>query len=256
MVVEWRKNMAKITAITNQKGGVGKTTTAQALAEGLRNRGRSVLLVDLDPQSNLTYSMGAVMREGTPTAYDVMKGAAAASEAIQSTKNGDILPGSLLLSAADREFNKAASVLIIKKALAPVADQYDHIIIDTPPALNVLTENAYTAADELIITMNAGAFSMQAVLQLYSTIGDVRELGNPDLEIAGILLCKYSERTTISKDLREQIMDLAEQIGTKLYNTTIRQAVVVEEAQLTRTNLGSYAPTSNPAKDYEAFTAE
>lgn len=248
--------MAKITAISNQKGGVGKTTTVQALAAGLRAAGQSVLLIDLDPQSNLSFAMGADISDGTPSIYEVMKGSVSAEEVIQQTENGEIMPASLLLSAAELEFNKTGREHIIEKAIAPIVEQYDQIIIDTPPALNVLTENAYTAADQVIITMNADAFSVQGALQLAGMINDCKEYTNPDLQIGGILICKYSDRTNVNKAIREQIEALAAKLGTKVYKTTIRESVVVKEAQTMHQNLQSYAAGSNPAKDYEEFVAE
>lgn len=248
--------MARITAISNQKGGVGKTTTAQALATGLRNRGQRVLLVDLDPQGNLSFSMAAATPDGSLSVYDLMKGEAKAQEVIQRTAQGEIIPSTLLLSGADREFNQIGREHILDKVLAPVSGLYDHIIIDTPPALNVLTENAYTAADQVIVTMNADAYSVQGVLQLYEMIKTAREYTNQDLTLAGILICRYKGQTTIGKALRDQIDQLAQQLETKAYKTAIREGVAVTEAQASQKNLQDYAPGSNPAQDYEAFVEE
>ncbi len=248
--------MAMITAISNQKGGVGKTSTAQALACGLRKRGQRVLLVDLDPQSNLSFSMGADTTDGTPTIYECMKGKADPADVIQETDNGDIIPASLLLSAAELEFNRTGREHILEKLMAAVREKYDHIIIDTPPALNVLTENAYTAADQVIVTMEATAYSVQGVLQLFQMIENIKEFTNPELILAGILICRYKGQTTIAKDLRDQIGALASQLQTKAYATVIREGVTVTEAQAAMQNLQEYAPQSNPAIDYEAFVDE
>ena len=248
--------MAMITAISNQKGGVGKTSTAQALACGLRKRGQRVLLVDLDPQTNLSYSMGADTKDGTPSIYDCITKGAKLADVIQETDNGDIVPSSLMLSAAETILTGTGRSHILKKILEPIREEYDHIIIDTPPALNVLTENAYTAADQVIVTMEPTAYSVQGVLQLFGMIQDVQEYTNRELQLAGILICRYKGQTTIAKELREQIGLLAENLGTTAYETVIREGVSVMEAQTAKLNLQEYAPQSNPAIDYEAFVDE
>lgn len=248
--------MAQVTAISNQKGGVGKTTTAQALACGIRKRGGRVLLVDLDPQGNLSFAMGANVGDGIPSIYECMKGSAKASDVLQKTENGDIIPANLTLSGAEVEFNQIGREHILKKILAPLQDEYDHIIIDCPPALNILTGNAYTAADNIIVTMEASAYSLQGLMQLYGRISVIREFYNHDLKFAGVLICRYKGQTTIGKDLRETIGQIAEKMETRLFNTVIRESVAVQEAQFVKKNLQEYAPTSNPAEDYEQFTKE
>lgn len=248
--------MAIITAISNQKGGVGKTTTAQALACGIRKRGQRVLLVDLDPQANLTYSMGATIEEGEPSVYECMIGEAEVTQVIRKNENGEILPSSLSLSGIERKLNSMGRAHVLRKLLEPIRSNYDHIIIDTPPALNVMTENAYTAADQVIVTLEASAYSVQGVFQLYGMIEEAQEYTNKGLKLAGVLICRYKGQTTIGKGIRDQIEQLAEQLGTTAYETVIREGVAVQEAQAVKANLQEYAPQSNQAKDYEAFVEE
>lgn len=247
----------KITTITNQKGGVGKSTTAAALGAELKRRGLRVLLVDLDPQGNLSYIVGADNGDEALTSYQVIKKDCKAEDAIQSTASGDIIPANVLLAAAEQEL-----ILLqgreqrLKRALAPLAGRYDHAIIDTPPSLGVLTTNAYTAADRLIIPTLADTVSVQGVLQLFETFEGVREYYNPGLKLSGILLTRYSDRKNIQKHMSETIEKLAEQIGTKVYTTRIRDAVAISEAQAQGAPLSEYAPGANVTKDYAAFADE
>ena len=134
--------MQNAIAITNQKGGVGKSTTAQALAVGLKLRGFNVLAVDMDPQGNLSYGMGAANGDEVLTVYDLMKGTATAAEVIQHTEQGDVIPSNVLLSGAELEFNRTGREHKLERALRDVAGNYDYIVIDTPPSLGVLTANA------------------------------------------------------------------------------------------------------------------
>ena len=149
-----------VIAITNQKGGVGKTTTAAALLTGLHRRGAAVLGVDMDPQGSLGFSLGLDIEHCT-TIYDVFRGQAEPEQAIVRTDTCDILPSNILLSGAELEFNRPGREFLLKTALSKVEDQYDYIIIDTPPALSLLTVNAYVATDSLIIPMSPEILSLQ-----------------------------------------------------------------------------------------------
>ena len=153
-----------VIAITNQKGGVGKTTTAAALLTGLHRRGAAVLGVDMDPQGSLGFSLGLDIEHCT-TIYDVFRGQAEPEQAIVRTDTCDILPSNILLSGAELEFNRPGREFLLKTALSKVEDQYDYIIIDTPPALSLLTVNAYVATDSLIIPMSPEILSLLGVSQ-------------------------------------------------------------------------------------------
>lgn len=248
--------MKKTITITNQKGGVGKSTTAQALAAGLKLKGLRVLAVDLDPQGNLSFGMGAEVTDETPTIYETLKGSAAIEDVIQHTDQGDVIPSNILLSGAELEFTKTGREFKLRKALQPIAENYDHIIIDTPPSLGILTVNAYTAADVLIIPTLADMYSLQGITQLFDVVGGVREYCNPDLKVDGILLTKYTPRTVINRDMKSNIEELASCIGSRVYATTIRESVAVKESQASQASIQDYSPRSTVAQDYTAFIDE
>ena len=244
----------EIITVANQKGGVGKSTTVHALGRGLSLQGRRVLFVDLDPQGNLSYSMQAT-RSNT-TAYELITGRAAAADTIQRTPQGDLIPASPLLSGADIELHRVGKEYRLKEALQPIRADYDFILIDTPPALGILTINALAASDSVIVTAQADIFSLQGIGQLSATIDAVRTYCNPALIIKGVLLTRHSSRAVLSRDLTEMITDTAAQLNTTVYKTVIRECIALKEAQASRQDIFNYAPRSNAATDYTAFIEE
>lgn len=246
--------MKQIIAITNQKGGVGKSTTAYALGAAYRKQGGRVLYIDLDAQGSLSYAMGA--KAGGHTVLDVLTNRVRSSQAVQATPGGDLLPYDPALSGADLLLDMAGKEYRLREALEPILAAYDWIVIDTPPSLGVLTVNALAACTWVLIPAQADVYSLQGIGQLYSTIRAVKTHCNPSLIIKGILLTEYSSRTILSRDLATLIGKAAEGIGTTLLKTTIRQNVALKEAQALRTDIYSYAPKSNAAKDYRALLAE
>ncbi|MDD3525281.1 MAG: ParA family protein [Bacteroidia bacterium] len=246
--------MKQIIAITNQKGGVGKSTTAQALGAGYRQRGFSVLFIDLDAQGNLSYTLGA--SAGGYTILEVLSKEIKASQAIQGTPSGDLIAYSPALSGADLLLGQTGKEYRLREAIQPILDKYDYIILDTPPALGILTVNALTACTWAIIPAQADTYSLQGIGQLYSTIEAVRRYCNPSLVIRGILLTRHSNRTILSRDIAELMEKAAKEIGTTLFTTTIRQNIAVKEAQSYRQDIFSYAPKSNAAIDYRDLIEE
>lgn len=246
----------KTVVFSNQKGGVGKTTSASALAAGLTSRGYRVVAVDLDPQCNFCLSSGVDMLTAERTLYDVFKGSAAVTDVIVSGLGYDIIPGGLTLAAADMDFTQAGREYMLREALEAVNDRYDYAIVDTPPTLGILTTNALTAADGVIIPLTADVYALQGLSQLNGLIMNVRKYCNRDLKIYGILLTKYNERQNVSKAMRDQIDGAAAQIGTRVYNSAIRESVAVREAQLLQSDFLKEAPNANAAIDYEAFIDE
>ena len=244
----------EVIAIANQKGGVGKSTTVHALGMGLALQGHKVLLIDLDPQGNLSYSMQAEAEK--PTAYELITGRATAREAIQVTGQGDLIAANPLLSGVEMELNTVGKEYRIREAISPIKESYDYILIDTPPSLGILTINALTAAGSVIITAQADIFSLQGIGQLYSTIEAVRTYCNADLSIKGILLTRHSNRSILSRDITEMITDTAAQLKTKVFNTTIRECIALKEAQARRESIFYYSIKSNAAADYEELTKE
>ena len=240
--------MAEIITVTNQKGGVGKTTTASALICGLTQRGARVLGVDLDPQGNLGFTMGLDIGNCV-TIYEVLKGTVPISRAIARTEFGDVLPSDIMLSTAELEFVSDERKFMLRNQLSRIENLYDYIIIDTPPALNILTENAYVAAQSLIIPMEAEVLSLVGITQLQETIEAVQESFNPNLKVMGILLNKYNARLTLSREILELAQEVARQLNTRVFEVKIRRGVDVAMAPAQGQCVLTYAPGSKPAMD-------
>ena len=247
--------MGLIISVSNQKGGVGKTTTTGALAAAFQKRGKKVLAVDLDPQGNLSYSMGAE-GEGVPTCYELFKEEVGVYDAIQRSDVVDIIPANILLSGAELEFTGQGREFLLANALRPVRDDYDYILIDTPPALSILTVNAFTAADSVIVPMLSDIFSLQGITQLYETVSYVRNYCNPSLRFEGILLTRYAPRTTLATEVHGTAEMISSELGIPLFHTCIRSSVAVPEAQTLQRNLISYSPRNIAMKDYMALADE
>jgi len=242
-----------IIAVCNQKGGVGKTATAQAIATGAAKIGRRSLAVDLDPQCNLTFSMGG--NSADAGIYELMTGAAAPAQIIQKTKQGDILTASSGLALADHTFTGESRSTYLAAALRPIKKKYDVITIDCPPALNILLVNALMAADTVIIPMTADIYSLQGLYQLKSSI-EAAQKSNTGLVIGGAVFVKHSTRTVLARDLTDVITDKCRALDIPVYKTTIREGVAIREAQTQRESIFDYAPRSNAAKDYMQLIAE
>ena len=220
----------KVFTVTNQKGGVGKTTTALILSEGLSRKGYRVLTIDSDPQGNLSYTTG--IEKGESALYSLFKGTIKTDEAIRKTDIGfDLISGGKELSRVELEFTETGREYLLKEIIDPIKEEYDYIIIDTPPTLSLLTVNAVTASDSVIIPMSTDAYSLQGLDALITLIGRVRKYSNPSIEIDGILLIRYNQRSIMSRQIKEQLVDIAKGYGTRLYDTTIREAVAIRESQ-------------------------
>lgn len=245
----------KIIAVINQKGGVGKSTTAEALTAGLLLKGYTCLAIDLDAQGNLSYTAGA-KTEGVPTVLEVLTGEATAREAIQHLQGGDVIAANKSLAGADAFINSTGKEYKLKEALEELQGEYQYIIIDTPPALGILTVNALTACHSIIIPAQADIYSLQGIEKLAETIKPVKKYCNPSIFIEGILLTRYSPRSVLSREVAEIAGKLADKLGTKVFKTTIREAIAVKEAQISQQSLFEYAPKAKVAEDYRAFIEE
>lgn len=235
-------------AVTNQKGGVGKTSTCAALTGIFAGVGKRVLAIDLDPQGNLSFSLGA--EDSGKTIHDVMKGDCTIISAIKHTRVCDVISSNILLSGSDIELTGKDREYILKNLLAPLKNIYDAIIIDTPPALSVLTINAYTAADDLIIPMTPDILSLQGIAQLKDTILGVKKYYNKNLNIRGILLTKYNPKYLLSKEAGEMAEIVAEQLHTEVFDIKIPMNVAVAEAPAHQMTINEYDPKSKAAKEY------
>ena len=241
----------KAIAVINQKGGVGKSTSASAIGEGLKREGLKVLFVDLDPQCNLSYLMEANISGLTgASAFDVLQGNTSAAEAVQHTAHGDIIAASPALAGADVTITATGKEYRLKEALEALAGLYDYCIIDTPPALGVLTCNG------CIIPAQADFLSLQGIGQLHGTIETVRKYCNPALTVYGIVLTRFSARAVISREVSAMMEETAKELKTRLYNTRIRECTAIKEAQAMRTDIYTYAPRSNATADYTALVKE
>ena len=248
--------LATIIALTNQKGGVGKTTTSSALAAGLVTfYNKKVLAIDLDPQGSLGFSLGLDI-EDCKTIHDVLTGQVPIQAALQMTDYCDVITSNILLSSAELDFTSSDRQLLLKKALAPVMGSYDYIVIDTPPALNILTVNAYAVADHLIIPMAPEILSLLGVTQLMETISSVRESVNPNLNVLGILLTKFNKRTLLAREVKELAENVASQTGTRVFDTQIRTSVSVAEAPAHGLSIFDHSPSGKPTEDYKQFVNE
>ncbi|MEE3451290.1 MAG: AAA family ATPase [Acutalibacteraceae bacterium] len=243
----------KVITISNQKGGVAKTATAAALWAGFNMRGYKTLAIDLDPQRNLSDGAGA---DENKTIFGVMSREITAGEAIQTVDDMDLIASTQMLAAADSIFTETGKECILRESLEPLKDKYRYCIIDTPPTLNVLTVNALTASDSVIIPVYADVYSITGLTKLYLTMNAVKKYFNPSLTIEGILLARYKSNTNMSREITELLQDTAQQLDTVVFNAKIRDCVKVAEAPARRRNLLKEYPTATAAEDYNSLIDE
>jgi chromosome partitioning protein len=222
--------MSRVLAVANQKGGVGKTTTTVNLAAGLAQAGQQVLLVDLDPQGNATMGSGIDKRALKETVYQVLLGLSTAERVRLRSESGgyDVLPANRELAGAEVEMVELEHREVrMKGALAPLATEYDYIVIDCPPALNLLTLNGLVAAGAVVIPMQCEYYALEGLSDLINTIKKVRMHLNPSIEIAGLLRTMFDPRNTLAQQVSAQ---LEEHFGAKVYATIIPRNVRLAEA--------------------------
>lgn len=247
--------LLKVIAVSNQKGGVAKTTTTQAVASVLKERGYRVLAIDFDPQGNLSDSVNAATEDAC-TIYEVITREAGAEEAIVRLPSFDIIPADIVLASADQTLAQTGKEYRLKEAIEPIKGQYDYILIDTPPSLGILTVNAFTAADEVLVPTTAGKFAIKGVKELHSTVQNVQKYCNADLKIRGILFTRFDPRTNNAKDMRILAGKLSDALGAPLFDTFIRNRVAVDEAQSRSLDLLTFKGCEDIAGDYNAFVDE
>ena len=247
--------MAHVLSFAMQKGGVGKTTTALNVGVILADHGARVLLVDIDPQANLTQGLGIDPSAIDYSTYEVLlnpeQGAAFAT--ITTAAGVDLIPANLDLAGAEMELaSRVARELLLKKALREMYDRYDYILIDPPPSLGLFTLNALAASDATIVPLQAQAYAFRAMPQLEVTIDLVREL-NPSLTIGGIVCTIVDAGTNLSRSVERQIRA---KYGDLVFQTPIPRNVKLAEAPAAGEPISVYAPASSGAAAYRAFTAE
>ena len=248
--------MPKILCVSNQKGGVGKTTTTNALAMGLRRMGRRVLCVDFDPQGDLSFGLRADNRvEMQNSVYHALKGELLAVQTIQHTPFCDVIPANMLLSGIELEFTGKGREYLLRDCLKPVLGLYDNILIDSPPALGIITVNAFTVADSVLMPVQPDIFSLQGLVQLNGTLEEVRRKSNPKVAAAGVLLTRFVAREKASRVIREAGEDITRQLGIPLLETTIRNSSVLTTAQINRVDLNTF-PRNKAVQDYQNLLDE
>ncbi len=248
--------MSKILSLANQKGGVGKTTTSVNLAASLAATKRKVLLIDLDPQGNATMGVGVDKNALEKTFCDVLLDTIPASEALISIENVgiDLLPANADLTAAEVELMRTDNAeQRFKESIAPIKDNYDYILIDCPPALNMLTLNALVASDGVIIPMQCEYYALEGLTALVDTIEQVRSSVNPNLEIEGLLRTMFDPRNTLSNDVSSQLI---KHFGDKVYRTIVPRNIRLAEAPSYGLPALLYEKTSRGALAYLSLAGE
>jgi chromosome partitioning protein len=247
--------MGRVFALAMQKGGVGKTTTTLSLGTLLAERGRRVLLIDLDPQANLTQGLGVDPTTLEYSVYEVLLNPERGADfaAVTTASGVDLIPSALELAGAELELaGKVGRELLLRKALRQTRERYDYILIDPPPSLGIFSLNALAAADAVLVPMQLHAYALQAMPQLEQTIELVREI-HPSLAIGGIICTLADRRTNLSGQIEQQVR---ERYGALVFETVIPINVKLAEAPSSGTPISTYAPQSAGALAYAALAAE
>ena len=248
--------MAKVITITNQKGGVGKTTTSINLAYYLAKAGKNTLLLDFDPQGNASSGLGIEKKDLTKTITDVMLGSAQLQEILVQNKQKNLWIAPVLPDLADAEVQMASmdgKFTLLKKAIKTVDDQFEYIIIDSPPSLSLLTVNAMIAANYLLLPVQTEFYALEGVAQLLESMNLIKKGMNPNLKLLGVLATMYDKRTALSSQVHAEIKKYFKE---KVFETTIPRNVRLAEAPSHGVAIGQYDRFSKGAKAYKALAEE
>lgn len=248
--------MGRIIAVANQKGGVGKTTTAINLSSCLAEKGKKVLAVDMDPQGNMTSGLGVDKNSVENTIYDLIIGESGIEEVLRKDimKNLDIIPANIDLSAAEIELiDVEDKEYIVRNVIKDIKDNYDYIIIDCPPSLSMLTINAMTTATSVLVPIQCEYYALEGLSQLIHTVDLVRDRLNPELEIEGVVFTMYDARTNLSLQVVENVKDNLHQ---NIYKTIIPRNIRLAEAPSYGVPINEYDPKSAGSESYMRLAEE
>jgi len=243
--------MSKVISISNHKGGVGKTTSAINIGAGLNKLKKKVLLIDLDPQANLSQSLGVI--EPERTIYGAIRGEYSL-QPIEILKGLDLIPSTLDLSGAEIEMSgEAGREYILKELIDPIRDSYDFIIIDSPPSLGLLTINSFTASDEILIPLQAQYLALQGLTKLIEVVDKIKRRLNKELKVGGVFITQYDSRKVLNRDVAETIKA---HFKDEVFKTKIRDNIALAEAPANGLDIFRYNPKSYGAEDYLSLSKE
>jgi len=243
--------MGHVIAIANHKGGVGKTTSTQNIGVALSREGKKTLLLDLDPQGNLSDAFGH--EDVEVSIYDALTDKEELP-IIKLRDNLDLIPSNLDLSVAEVELSgRTGREYILKDVIEAIRNNYDYVLIDCPPSLGLLTINALTACDEVYIPLDSHYFSMKGLDKLIFIINQIKKRLNTEVKITGVFLTRFDKRVVVNKNIASMVK---ESFAETLFTTKIRNNIALVEAPIENKDIFTYAPSSNGAKDYEALTKE
>ncbi len=249
--------MTCVLSVANQKGGVGKTTTSINLAAAIALKKKRTLLIDLDPQSNASISFFSPDQIQTDTMYDIFaEHPVAMAKIIRPTKDPHLFvaPARLALARLEQQLSgQFDAPFKLKDALTPILKDYDYIVMDTPPALGILTVNALVASTHLLVPIQAAYFAIEGTDDLLETYGRIRSRPNPDLKVLGVVITLFDKRTNISRDTHEQIRSV---FGEALFKTRISKNVRLEESPAYKETIFTFAPKSTGAEEYRKLAQE
>ena len=248
--------MGKIIAVANQKGGVGKTTTAINLSAALGALGKKVLMVDIDPQGNTTSGLGVNKKDNEHSTYNLLISDAQLAEVRLHTKfqNMDLLPSNMNLAAVEIELAEMDErAYKLKKALAPAKEEYDYIVIDCPPSLGLITLNALTAADGILVPIQCEYYALEGLSQLIGTVRQIKRIYNPNLEVEGVLLTMFDSRLNLTHQV---VQEVKKHFSDKVYRTTIPRNVSLSEAPSHGEPIQYYERGAKGAQAYDELAEE
>lgn len=242
--------MGRVISMSNHKGGVGKTTSTVNIGAGLANAGKKVLLIDLDPQANLTQSLG--VKDPNQTIYEALREGKLEPQTIR--KNLDLVASTLDLSGAEVDLGgEAGREFVLKELIDPIRKKYDYILIDCPPSLGLLTINALTASDEVFIPLQSEYLALQGLTKLMEVVSKIQKRLNKKLKVGGVFLTQFDGRKVLNKDVATSVGD---HFKDKIFKTRIRENVSIAEAPSAGKDIFAYAPKSPGAVDYSKLCEE